>query len=1035
MQDYLERQKNVYNILSSLRGLDPLKKLFWTELNYDRENQPLSRRGWADAERDALADDPVVFASGGEENRFHVIYARLASDHLPQSLERPIVTRLLRDHQYALFNFSNQSQDRWHFLNVKYDPNDSKRRLFRRITVGPEERLRTASEQIADLDLETMPRDMFGLSPLAIQAKHDEAFNVEKVTKKFFEQYHLIFKGVEALVMGLPDDEATRLFTQRLFNRLMFIAFIQKKGWLKFGPDKDYLSALWAFYRHDTMPDKNFYRDRLKLLFSAGLNNHQEQDLMVINQGGVLKDWIGRVPYLNGGLFEEDDDEKNPDIFVPDECFKAILDQPDGLFNRFNFTVTESTPLDVEVAVDPEMLGKVFEKLVTGRHESGSYYTPKPIVTFMCREALKGYLKSQLPHESPTAIEAFVDEEHKPQGLRDPEGVLEALHRVKVCDPACGSGAYLLGMLHELLELWEAIYNVAKIDPPKVYARKLEIIKNNLYGVDKDEFAVNIARLRLWLSLSVDFEGDKPEPLPNLDYKLETGNSLTAPDPNGLVVARTKDQIGLSGGMRGQLINDLLDLKARYMTAHSGEKTRLKTEIGEIKRSIAEWSYGGNPVVGFDWQVEFAEVFAEGGFDIIVANPPYVRHEKITDPKPILQNVFPEVYTGVADLYAYFYARALQLLRPGGMLAFISSNKWFRANYGKKLRKHVADTCHVLSITDFGDLPVFESATAYPMVFIAQKGTSLNGATVHTQVESLESPYPDVLDIIREQGEVLPPDAMTGANWMLARADSSGHSRTMLALGVSLIDYVKGQIYYGIKTGFNNAFVLDDGKRLELIKRDPKSKEIIKPLLVGRDIKKWSSDQKGKWLIITKIGVDMKHYPAVFEHLKQWQDKLEKRWDKGNHWWELRTCAYYDAFEKPKIVFPDIAPEPRFAFDLNNMYLGNTAYIVPVNDLYLLGVLNSSHVASFYLELSAQVRGGYLRFIRQYVEQIPIPNASNADRSIIANLVQKCLDTKGVGCEEWEREIDERVARLYGLTMEDVSALPKPGGSPFKGDC
>jgi len=253
----------------------------------------------------------------------------------------------------------------------------------------------------------------------------------------------------------------------------MFIAFIQKKGWLKFDGKTDYLSALWQDYQQDNgTEDKNFYRDRLSHLFFEGLNNPQQQDIAGINNGGYLKYLIGRVPYLNGGLFERDEDDKDSQIIVSDECIDTILHD---LFQRFAFTVTESTPLDVEVAVDPEMLGKVFEELVTNRHGSGSYYTPKPIVSFMCREALKGYLKTQVSGELPDAIDRFVDD-HDPVNLGNPEAILESLRRVRTCDLACGSGAYLLGMLHELLDLRQCLFNAKKIDTKTTYQRKLEII-------------------------------------------------------------------------------------------------------------------------------------------------------------------------------------------------------------------------------------------------------------------------------------------------------------------------------------------------------------------------------------------------------------------------------------------------------------------------------------------------------------------------------------------------------------------------------
>ncbi len=381
------RPQTVHSLLMGLRGLDPLKRLFWTELNHSRVSQPLSRRGWPDSASQALADDPSVFAAGGQDEDFEVIYARLASDRLLLGQERPVVSRLLQDHPYALFIFSNKGEDRWHLLNVKYDKDADKRRMFRRITVGREERLRTASERIALLDLASVSPNLFGLSPLAIQARHDEAFDVEPVTREFFQTYADVFGEVEKSIHGIKEVERKRLFTQRLFNRLMFVAFIEKKRWLNRDAETDYLTSLWRAWGHGKGKDRNFYRDRLKLLFFSGLNTPNEVNIVGINRGGVLKELIGSVPYLNGGLFEEDDDDRDEKIVVPDECIDAILNQ---LFNRFNFTVTESTPLDVEVAVDPEMLGKIFEELVTGRHETGSYYTPKPVVSFMCREALKG---------------------------------------------------------------------------------------------------------------------------------------------------------------------------------------------------------------------------------------------------------------------------------------------------------------------------------------------------------------------------------------------------------------------------------------------------------------------------------------------------------------------------------------------------------------------------------------------------------------------------------------------------------------------
>jgi hypothetical protein len=1003
-----ELQQSILYSLQNLKSLDALKRLFWSQLNYERVNQALSRRKLAETVNNELIDYPLLLASGGANNAFHIIYARLNSEKLSRQGERRIVDNLLKDHPYTLFVFSNQSQSRWHFLNVKYDNSLQKRKLFRRITIGEGEQLRTATERISLLDLELLRSDA---SPLDIQTRHDEAFDVEAVTQEFFKQYRQVFERIEGLIQGLEVNERKRLFTQKLFNRLMFIAFIQKKGWLKYQERTNYLSALWeAYLDEDSTSNKNFYRDRLSHLFFRGLNNPQQYDIAGINNGGFFKRIIGTVPYLNGGLFEQDEDDKNYDIIVPDDCIDSILH---NLFQRFAFTVTESTPLDVEVAVDPEMLGKVFEELVTGRHESGSYYTPKPIVSFMCREALKGYLQTQVSGESAEAIAQFVDE-HNPGSIGNPEAILEALRKVKTCDLACGSGAYLLGMLHELLDLRQCLFATKGLDSKTVYQRKLEIIENNLYGVDIDIFAVNIARLRLWLSLAVEYEGDDPPPLPNLKYKIEQGDSLIAPSPTAI------------GVMRDELIRQYRQTKADYMRAHEGgRKQKLEEEINEFKTQIALITHGSTKVQGFDWAVEFAEVFADGGFDIQVANPPYVRQELIKHLKPTLQKVYPAVYTGTSDLYCFFYARALQLLKAGGMLAFISSNKWFRAKYGEKLRKHIADTCHVHSITDFGDLPVFNSATAYPMIFVAQNEKINSKSTIFTKVKSLEAPYPDVSAIIRGNGQTLPSTAMSGSSWILTDTSSSNSLRKMEEVGIPLNKYTNGQIYYGVKTGLNKAFIVDGSKRAELIAQDPKSEEIIKPLAVGKDIRKWQINYHDQWLILTKRSINIDTYPAIKAHLARWRAELTPRKTReesqgrayGDYkWYELQASpGNTERFEKVKIVYPDIAKEPRFALDHTGIYTNDTTFIISIYDLYLLGVLNSSSVYKYFIEIGAQVRGGYLRFKRQYVEKIPIPNASSTEREAISKLVQKCLDAKGVNCETWEKEIDDRVAALYGL--------------------
>ena len=534
---------------------------------------------------------------------------------------------------------------------------------------------RTAIQQIANI---YQQKQQTGSIHIALES----AFDVEAVTKQFFTEYKWVFDSalekVSGFGSGQEEKDDKRLYVQTLFNRLMFVYFLSRKGWLTFNEDKDYLNALWNDYRSQE-EESSFYNSRLDLLFFAGLNNPQSQDLNYNNQ--IVRNLIGAVPFLNGGLFEKTDLDKRDGITVPDAAVKPILTD---LFDRFNFTVMESTPFDIEVAVDPEMLGKVFEELVTGRHESGSYYTPRPVVAFMCREALKGYLAGQNTGLTDDAIAAFVDD-HKTSNIdiAAARRLASALDEVTVVDPACGSGAYLLGMMQELIELQTALYSdKLKDDERGLYALKLQIIQRNLFGVDNDRFATNIAMLRLWLSLAIEYEGDFPKPLPNLDFKVVCGDSLLGPDP---------DPSNLGDLFRAgvhMVADELSKLKADFMKSIGAEKERLKAEIEELQDQLVHARAESSPPHGVvDWGVEFAEVFdRRGGFDIAVANPPYVRQEHIGPAKATLTKQFASATTTKSDLYYFFYARGLQMLRAGGLHVFVCSNSWLDVGYGAKLQ-------------------------------------------------------------------------------------------------------------------------------------------------------------------------------------------------------------------------------------------------------------------------------------------------------------------------------------------------------------
>ncbi len=671
----------------------------------------------------------------------------------------------------VLAAFYSEGDDTWRFSYVKVDvslvfenerikeahqKSEAKRFSF---LVGRNERTHTAQTQFHPLLTSEN-------SPTVEEI--EKAFSIEVVTDAFFEGYKVVFENVEfMLTRSIPDtksndkeaQEKRRLFTQRLFNRLMFIYFLQKKGWLSFDNDTDYLRRL---YNEAEANSENFLNDRLFWLFFSGLGANENIDL---HNAKLLKAKRGDVPYLNGGLFEKDEDgfDERGKILIENAFFNEIL----NLFELYNFTVDESTPLDVELAVDPEMLGKVFEELVTGRHDSGSYYTPRQVVQFMCRESLKNYLAETTV--SAEKIKSLVDDYSVDDiTLNEARKLLQHLENVKIVDPACGSGAYLLGTLQELKNLTALLDTRSGNNPVEIYDRKLKIIQNNLYGVDIDAFAVQIARLRLWLSLAVDFTGEKPAPLPNLDFKIEQGDSLTAPNPQKANLSAMQTEI-----------DKYKKAKAAYFKAslehpHDVEyKKNLLTEIKTLHDQIAFWVHSNRNAKtsadAFDWAIEFAEVFSpkvvtwridgtrelidgfeiqpkllestpvesttrEGGFDIVLANPPYGA--KVADNVRDLYFDRRTEGSQSKDTYGLFMARGLQMLRPNGVMSYIVSDTWRTIKTHKPLRQRLVETC---TVKHFLDLPtwIFKATVNTCILTVAKQNAPGNHNVIAGDLRNL----------------------------------------------------------------------------------------------------------------------------------------------------------------------------------------------------------------------------------------------------------------------------------------------------------
>ena len=915
-----------------------------------------------------------------------------------------------------LLLFINRDSDQLHIISP--DLAGSRPRL-QRIVAHRNQHQRTVVERIAGM------WDSYGNQGKNIAEAIADAFSVERVTKKFFETYREIFEDAKAQINGFgagtDEQEQKHLFTQTLFNRLMFVYFLSRKEWLKFQGDTDYLNALWHDYQ--SLPNHgSFYATRLQPLFFFGLNNPKPMDLT-----GGLATLIGEIPFLNGGLFEETDLDKRKDITVPDEIMEQVLS---SLFDSFNFTVMESTPFDIEVAVDPEMLGKVFEELVTGRNNSGAYYTPRTVVSFMCREALKGYLDGRDTGVEAEAIAKFVDH-YDPSDLNvnAARRISEALTDVKVVDPACGSGAYLLGMMQELIELQTALYNVG-VDAKALYELKLDIIQRNLYGVDIDVFAVNIAMLRLWLSLAIEYEGEKPEALPNLDFKVLCGDSLLGPDPSAGVEVQ-----GTLGQDTGQM-QRLGQFKADYMRAPPGpEKERLKKDIEDIEEQVRE-SLGGIGVAEgtVDWRVEFVDVFAANrGFDIAIANPPYVQLQKDGGRlRRIYKNSGYATFASTGDIYQLFYERGCQLLKPSrGLLAYITSNSWLKAEYGKLLRRYFSERQTPLLMIELGK-DVFESAIVDSGVLMLREGGPSQSfqAVDMEQVDSKN--FPPSLDL---WGQVRPNG---DAPWSILSHTEHNVMDKMRAEGKALKNWGV-TISYGIKTGYNKAFIIDDATRQQLIAEDLKSTEIIRPVLRGRDIRRYRTEPTGHWLIDIHNGfgivppVNAEEYPAVKAHLDKFYQHLEKRGDKGKTPYNLRDCAYYQEFTKEKLIWIELVNRGRFTYDDNGIFCANTAYILTGHSVkYLCAMLNSSLV-TWFMNRSALTSGmGATRWIKSFVETIPIPEITVAEQIPFVQLVDQILEAKfadpGSDTSHLEWNIDRLVYDLYGLTEEEDIAVERSLG-------
>lgn len=894
-----------------------------------------------------------------------------------------------------------------------------------------------------------------------------KSLSIDIVSDNFFKGYTSLFKEIVKYAASnreikeefkrFPDREkAIRDYVKMLMGRIVFIQFLQRKGWMGVPAedghwtdgDPEFLQNL--FLRSDKKA--SFIEDVLRPLFQD-LNTKRDNDLANECLGENMK-----IPYLNGGLFEDDEMSKVR-FSLPVDMMGRMLE----FFRSNNFTIDENAQDAVEVGVDPEMLSRIFESLLEDNKEKGAFYTPKTIVDYMCHEALITYLQEGTDGGSENSVYRDFVLNHEAEKLSqdDLAYVDNKLRRVKICDPAIGSGAFPMGMLKELFECRKAIEmhkNGGVFNPSEI---KKDIIQNSIYGVDIEKGAVDIARLRFWLSLIIDEE--TPDALPNMDFKIMQGNSLLEQyeDVDLANIELSERQTRKRKGKKGQaeqlslvfdeedaLKNIQVAIRRYYTTDHHETKISLRESINknvkdyilhskdctrDIQRKLKSLAFPNDQF--FLWHIYFKEVFDEGGFDIVIGNPPYIELQKMKEMSRVYKNCGFDTYNKSADIYCLFTEQGMNLLKEGGTLCYIMMNKWMKAEYGQQLRKYLLGK-KIHRIIDFGDVQVFKNAITYPCIILV--GNSSPG--VSFKACRLKEFDMDSVDSLTDDFPVAEFDE---DRWVISSRREQLLFKKLRHAFPTLKDYLPQPAKYGIKPGLSEAFLVSEETKRRLIAECDSAQEVIVPFLSGKDIKPYERPVAAKYLILFRKGDTLRlmgrgqtteveawnfilgRYPSVCRWLQQFEEKARKRSDMGDFWWELRACDYYGQFAEPKIMYQTFQVKPNFIYDTEGCFCNNSMWIIPTEDKALLGLLNSKIGWWLTSNFCSQIQNGY-QLIWEYFSKIPVALkkqgndeiAALVDRILAARNADSCADITG-----FASEIDCRLYELYGLTNAEVKVI------------
>ena len=917
------------------------------------------------------------------------------------------------------------------------------------------------------------------------------AFSVEALTKQFYKDLFdwYLWAVDPATGVYFPNDTSTEdddredIETKiiRMITRIMFVWFIKQKDLV---PNKlfdvDFLDCILTDFDPESKEVGSYYNAILQNLFFATLNHAIEDEqglcrhfaadekrdiktlyryaeLFKISEDEVVKMFAG-VPFLNGGLFEcldknrridgveraynydgfSRNDKKFADgryrnrAIVPNILF---FNEEKGLIpilNRYNFTIEENTPEEQQVALDPELLGKVFENLLgaynpetreTARNQSGSFYTPREIVNYMVDESLISYLG-----DKPLVRSLFSSEfSYDTNKANEYKVIADKLKAVRILDPACGSGAFPMGLLNRMIEI------LSHISPGEnIYDLKLHIIENCIYGSDIQRIASQITKLRFFISLICNCEKDASKPnygiptLPNLETKFVAANSLI--EKKSLKV----------GDYYGSLFDnkEIEELKDKLKTIRhehfvaktANRKSTLRRQDKELRekladlladdkdfapadaKQLADWNpYDQNAVADFfdpEWMFGVSD-----GFDIVIGNPPYIQLQNDSGKlAKLYADCNYKTFARTGDIYCLFYERGYQLLKPNGHLCYITSNKWMRAGYGERTRDFFAKSTNPMLLIDFAGVKIFESATVDTNVLLFAKAANEHKTWCAVTNKQNKDSIKNLSVFVQQTGTEC--EFSGSDSWVILSPIEQSIKRKIEAVGTPLKDW-DVQINYGIKTGYNDAFIISTEKREEILancqSEDERKRtaELIRPILRGRDIKRYGYNWAGLYLIATfpSRHYDIEQYPAVknyllsfgIERLEQTGkehnmngEKIKARKKTNNKWFETQdSISYWEDFSKPKIIYPETTMGAFFAFDENGYFIDKTCFMLISNKAkFLQQILSCKLFEVAYRKIFSSVELGEhgYQYNKHALIKLPVPISISINGNKISDL-------------------------------------------------